>query len=151
MNIFQGVGAVAVAFGLCMSAQAADWVNYTSTSTQGSALRQLPVEKNIDLGPHSTLIERQRIRLKNGKELVRSQQLYKGVPILDSNIVQQKSESRSLHSPIGRLASNIDDDLTSVTAKISAKKAFKRLLKKNKHRRSSKIENRTTELFDPYR
>lgn len=96
-------------------------------------------------GDYQFVVNRQ-VTLKNGKTKIKIEELYQGVPVWGSVITATKVKKNQLLPSSGNFLSAIDQDIPSVSAKISADKAIE-AVKNQMGIKNTDFKQQTVRLF----
>lgn len=109
----------AIICALSFSATAADQISVASLQTQSGS----DINAALNLQSGHTFKEVKAVRLDSGKEVIRLQQYYQGVPVFGQTIAAKRSEMGVLSNFYGTAVQNMSE-LNSVKPTISGKEAL---------------------------
>ncbi|WP_299495580.1 M4 family metallopeptidase [uncultured Shewanella sp.] len=146
MSLIYKLTPLALAIGLSVSAQAAQWQTLSQNNIQHStSIDNASLLQQLNLNDDYQIQEVRRVSIADGKEKIRYKQLYQGIEVYDANIVAQVNEWNIEQAQFATTLQNIEVDLNSTSPKLSSQQAFDALLAP--HLLSGKIENKQSQLF----
>lgn len=146
MSLIHKLTPLALAIGLSVSAQAAQWQTLSHTDiNQSTSIDSSSLLQQLNLNDAYQLEEVRRVNIANGQEKIRYKQLYKGIEVYDANVVTQENEWNIEQAQFSNTLQNIDVDISNTTPKLTTEQAFNTLL--GQHVLSGSIENKQSQLF----
>lgn len=148
MNIIFKIVPLAIVIGFNVDVSAAQWKNITQLKSNPTLTSTSPLQslnQQLDLSNESKMEEVRRVTMASGQDKVRFRQLYQGVPVYGSNLVAEINNFGLMQASSGLVATQLEQDLTSVNTKLSAKDVIQKLTSLNI--RADKIENVQSQLY----
>ena len=149
MNKLFKLAPIAIAVGFSVNINAAQWQDIqrinTDKAIKTNELKPTSLKQQLNLTNNMQMKEILRVNTADGHQKARFQQLYQGVPVYDSSVVATVTEVGAIQAYSGKILTNIDQDIASVNAKFTPKKAIQTLI--DQSRLATPIENKQTQLF----
>ncbi|NMH66071.1 M4 family metallopeptidase [Shewanella salipaludis] len=142
------IAPLALAIGFTANVSAAQWqdvARLSSNPSTASSVMQQSLSQQLNLGNDHRMEEVRRVKTRSGKEKARFRQMYQGVPVYGSSLVAEANSFGLMQASSGQVLTQLEQDLSSVAAKLSAKQALQRLA--GHGIKTDKLENVQSQLY----